>query len=136
MGDLMQINCPYCNNDDNFDLSSYMADMNLIECANCHKSFILKITHIPHFFIYRIENEPVNEIDLEKRTLEIKKQTLGIKIEDMELSIRSERILNSIKIKTVGDLIKYGIKNLLKIKGFGKKSFMEINEVVTDLGVF
>ena len=58
------------------------------------------------------------------------KQVLGLKltIEDLELSARSYNCLRKAGIEKVSELIEKDIKDLMKIKNFGKKSSDEIND--------
>ncbi len=54
-------------------------------------------------------------------------KVLDLTIEDLELSARSLNCLRKAGIKTVAELVKMPMEDLLKIKNFGKKSADEIN---------
>ncbi len=58
-----------------------------------------------------------------------------MRIEDLELSVRSLNSLKRGKIETVGELLQKDEKSLLKIKNFGTKSLEEINEKLGKLGL-
>jgi len=51
-----------------------------------------------------------------------------ILIEELELSVRSYNCLKAANIHTIGDLIKYSVKDLKEIQNFGKKSATEVVE--------
>lgn len=58
-----------------------------------------------------------------------------MKIDDLELSVRSLNCLKRDKIETVSDLLKRSEKELLKIRNFGDKSLVEVNERLKKLGL-
>jgi len=65
----------------------------------------------------------------EEKKVEPKDNTiLELSIEDLELSARSSNCLRKSGIQTVAELISKPMKDLMKIKNFGKKSADEINE--------
>jgi len=59
-----------------------------------------------------------------------KKQQQGLKltVEDLELSARSYNCLRKAGVETVAELVDKDIRELMKIKNFGKKSADEIND--------
>ncbi len=59
---------------------------------------------------------------------EVEESVLEMSIEDLELSARSSNCLKKAGIKTVGELIKKSVDDLMKIKNFGAKSAKEISE--------
>jgi len=61
--------------------------------------------------------------------------TLELSIEDLELSARSSNCLRKAGIQTVSELIVKPMKDLMKIKNFGKKSADEINEKLVQYGL-
>ncbi len=60
---------------------------------------------------------------------------LELSIEDLELSARSSNCLRKAGIQTVAELITKPMKDLMKIKNFGKKSADEINEKLAQYGL-
>jgi len=58
-----------------------------------------------------------------------------MKIDDLELSVRPLNCLKRAKIETVGDLLRRTEKDLLKIRNFGYKSLVEVNEKLKILGI-
>lgn len=58
----------------------------------------------------------------------------NIKIDELDLTVRSYNCLKKAQIETVGQLAKLGLSELLKIKNLGRKSLTEIMEKMKDLG--
>ncbi len=56
-----------------------------------------------------------------------------LSIEELNLSVRSYNCLNSVDIKTVGDLIFWSEHELSEVRSLGRKSLKEIKEVLSDL---
>jgi DNA-directed RNA polymerase subunit alpha len=62
-------------------------------------------------------------------------ENLFKKIEDLELSVRSQNCLASAGIVYIGDLIQRTEAEMLKTKNFGRKSLKEIKEVIDQMGL-
>ncbi len=58
-----------------------------------------------------------------------------MKIDELELSVRSLNCLKRDKIETVGDLLRRSEKDLLHIRNFGNKSLREVNEKLKAFGL-
>ncbi len=58
-----------------------------------------------------------------------------MKIDELELSVRSLNCLKRDKIETVGDLLRRSEKDLLKIRNFGDKSLREVDEKLKAFGL-
>jgi DNA-directed RNA polymerase subunit alpha len=56
-------------------------------------------------------------------------------IHDLDLSVRANNCLESIRIETVGQLAKMTEADLLKIRSFGKTSLREVKRKLADLGL-
>jgi DNA-directed RNA polymerase subunit alpha len=72
------------------------------------------------------EEEVVDEELVEK---------LKIPIQELELSVRASNCLESVKMETVGQLVKMTEADLLKIRSFGKTSLREIKRKLADIGL-
>ena len=59
---------------------------------------------------------------------------LNIKIEELDLTVRSFNCLKKAGIEEVGQLSKLSMNELLKIKNLGRKSLDEILEKMKELG--
>jgi len=62
-------------------------------------------------------------------------QKLSMPIQELELSVRASNCLESVKIETVGQLVKMTEADLLKIRSFGKTSLREIKRKLADIAL-
>jgi DNA-directed RNA polymerase subunit alpha len=53
-------------------------------------------------------------------------------LEDLDLSVRAYNCLKAAKINTLADLVRYDTHELLKFRNFGKKSLVEIEELLME----
>ncbi|MFO0982398.1 MAG: DNA-directed RNA polymerase subunit alpha C-terminal domain-containing protein [Planctomycetota bacterium] len=60
---------------------------------------------------------------------------LGKPVGDLDLSVRSRKALDFLKVQTVGDLIKITEAELLACKNFGQTSLNEIKKKLEDMGL-
>ena len=60
---------------------------------------------------------------------------LNMKIDDLELSVRSANCLKSEGLRYIGELVQKDEADMLKTPNFGKKSLYEIKEVLTNMGL-
>ena len=76
------------------------------------------------------------EIEIQKLSEEEirRAKILEKSIQDLDLSVRAYNCLHAAEIKTFGELITYSTCDLLKIRNFGKKSILEIEELVDSFG--
>lgn len=56
-------------------------------------------------------------------------------LDDFELSVRTVNVLHACKIFGVYDLVRFRRDQLLRIKGMGRKSVNELEEVLEGMGV-
>jgi len=70
------------------------------------------------------EDDIVDEHILHMRKL------LKTPLEDLDLSVRAYNCLKAAKINTLGDLVQYEEHELMKFRNFGKKSMVEVEELV------
>jgi len=75
------------------------------------------------------EEEPIDEEFLHMRKL------LKTPLADLDLSVRAYNCLKAAKINTLAELVKYDTHELLKFRNFGKKSLVEIEELLQDKGL-
>jgi DNA-directed RNA polymerase subunit alpha len=76
--------------------------------------------------------EPIEEEIEEEETAEDEK--VNMKIDELDLTVRSYNCLKKAGIETVGELSKLGLNELLKIKNLGRKSLDEIIDKMKELG--
>jgi len=92
---------------------------------------------IQHFLLFSDQNimieatrkEETEEVD--EHYLHMRK-LLKTSISDLELSVRAYNCLKSADIKTLGDLVKLEIGDMMKFRNFGKKSLTELEQLVSD----
>jgi DNA-directed RNA polymerase subunit alpha len=62
-------------------------------------------------------------------------QKLALKIDEIELSVRSTNCLSNANIATIGELVVMPEIEMLKFRNFGKKSLTEIKQKLDELGL-
>jgi len=60
---------------------------------------------------------------------------LKMKVDELELSVRSNNCLRAANIVYLADLVKNQESDMLKYKNFGRKSLVELNAVLTNMGL-
>ncbi|MEL6925894.1 MAG: DNA-directed RNA polymerase subunit alpha [Bacteroidota bacterium] len=75
------------------------------------------------------EDNVVDEHILHMRKL------LKTSLEDLDLSVRAYNCLKAAKINSLAEMVKYDTHELLKFRNFGKKSLVEIEELLTEKGL-
>lgn len=73
------------------------------------------------------------EARLGEAEAEVYDKTLGMAIEEMDLTVRALNCLKKSNINTVGDLIKHTEDDLLGIRNFGDRSLLEVIEKLAKL---
>lgn len=63
------------------------------------------------------------------------RKLLKTSLEDLELSVRAYNCLKAAKINSLAELVQYDMHELLKFRNFGKKSLVEIEELLQDKGL-
>jgi DNA-directed RNA polymerase subunit alpha len=95
---------------------------------------------IHHFLLFSDENitfetKPKdNHLEVDENLLHTRK-ILKTPLADLDLSVRAYNCLKAAEIKSLADLVKYDIADLLKFRNFGKKSLTELEELVEGKGL-
>ncbi len=76
-----------------------------------------------------LEEEVVDEEVLRIRNL------LKMRVDELELSVRSSNCLHAANIVTLEDLVRKGESEMLKYRNFGRKSLNELNAILGELGL-
>ncbi len=63
------------------------------------------------------------------------RKLLKTSLEDLDLSVRAYNCLKAAKINTLAELVRYDTHELLKFRNFGRKSLVEIEELLQDKGL-
>ncbi|MBL0061056.1 MAG: DNA-directed RNA polymerase subunit alpha [bacterium] len=85
--------------------------------------------HIALFISFDMKPEKEDDEDIDEETLQIRK-LLRKPVEDLELSVRSANCLKEAKIRTIADLVRRDENEMLRFKNFGRKSLVELNEIL------
>jgi DNA-directed RNA polymerase subunit alpha len=67
--------------------------------------------------------------------LSIPDEKYNMPVEQLDLSVRTMNCLRRSNIATVGELLAKGTKELLKLRNFGQKSYQEIEDRLTTIGL-
>ncbi len=95
---------------------------------------------IQHFMLFSdekialdaTENEGNEEFDEEFLHM---RQLLKTKLVDMDLSVRALNCLKSAEVETLSELVVFNKTDLLKFRNFGKKSLLELEDLLANLGL-
>jgi len=90
--------------------------------------------HIQLFINFDLKSDEDEEEDIDEETLRIRK-LLNKNVEELELSVRSSNCLKEAKINTIAELVCRDESEMLKFKNFGRKSLMELTEILHSKGL-
>ncbi|MCZ6599664.1 MAG: DNA-directed RNA polymerase subunit alpha [Acidobacteria bacterium] len=62
-------------------------------------------------------------------------ENLNRSVDEMELSVRSYNCLKNANISSIADLVQKSEQEMLKTKNFGRKSLVEIKEILSEMGL-
>lgn len=79
------------------------------------------------------EDSPEEEV-VDEHVLHMRK-ILKTPLEDMDLSVRAYNCLKAAKINTLAELVQYDTNELLKFRNFGRKSLVEIEQLIVEKGM-
>ncbi len=91
------------------------------------------IDHMGVFVRLEQEPEPVSESQIKEEEELVKK--LSRSVDELELSVRSANCLKTAGIRVLADLVQKSEAEMLKYHNFGKKSLLEIQNVLQGLGL-
>jgi DNA-directed RNA polymerase subunit alpha len=95
---------------------------------------------IQHLMLITDENITFNDATsredsiVDEHILHMRK-LLKTSLEDLDLSVRAYNCLKAAKINTLGEVVKFDMHELLKFRNFGKKSLVEIEELLQTKGL-
>ncbi len=96
---------------------------------------------IQHLMIITDENitfdnkEEKKEDLVDEQTLQLRK-VLKTPLEDLDLSVRAFNCLKAAKINSLSELVQYDQEDLMKFRNFGQKSLSEIEQVLSERGLY
>lgn len=95
---------------------------------------------IYHFMLFSDEKitleitEPEHGEEFDEEVLHMR-QLLKSKLVDMQLSVRALNCLKSAEVETLAELVVFNKNDLLKFRNFGKKSLVELEELLHSLNL-
>ena len=95
---------------------------------------------IQHLMLITDENITFNDSSsredniVDEHILHMRK-LLKTSLEDLDLSVRAYNCLKAAKINTLGEMVRFDTHELLKFRNFGKKSLVEIEELLQMKGL-
>jgi len=95
---------------------------------------------IQHLMLITDENitfdsEKDNEDNIVDEHILHMRKLLKTSLEDLDLSVRAYNCLKAAKINTLGSMVKFDTHELLKFRNFGKKSLVEIEDLLQNKGL-
>jgi len=99
-------------------------------------SFAAKILkdHLQMFITFEQEPEMAPEEEIDEETIRIR-TLLKMKVDELELSVRSSNCLKAADIKTLEDLVQKTEADMLKYRNFGRKSLSELQDILVKLNL-
>ncbi len=99
-------------------------------------SFAAKILkdHLQMFITFEKEPEMAPEEEIDEETIRVR-NLLRMKVDELELSVRSSNCLKAAEIKTLKDLVQKSEADMLKYRNFGRKSLSELQGILEKLGL-
>lgn len=88
--------------------------------------------HISLFVEVEAETEPSEEekeVDAEVQRV---RALFSQSVDDLDLSVRAQNCLRAASIKTIGDLVRREESEMLKFRNFGRKSLLELADVLEE----
>lgn len=104
------------------------------EDALTHAAAILR-DHIALFVEVEIraeQPEQEQEVDAEVQRV---RSMLNQSVDDLELSVRAQNCLRAAQIKSIGELVRRDESEMLKFRNFGRKSLLELVQVLEERGL-
>ncbi len=92
---------------------------------------------IQHFMLFSDQTMILDSLDasepeaVDEELLHMRK-LLKTGLNDLDLSVRAYNCLKAADVKTLGDLVRLEISDMMKFRNFGKKSLAELEQLVAD----
>jgi len=104
-----------------------------VEDALAYSAKLLQ-DHLTVFINFEGELEPVEESIKDEKNERLR-QLMKMSVDELELSVRSANCLRAGNIHTLADLVRNQEADMLKYKNFGRKSLIELNQILVNLGL-
>lgn len=95
---------------------------------------------IQHFMLFSdqnmvLENADQGEADTVDEEMLHMRKLLKTPLNDLDLSVRAYNCLKAADVRTLGDLVRLEISDMMKFRNFGKKSLAELEQLVAEKGL-
>ncbi|MBD3299357.1 MAG: DNA-directed RNA polymerase subunit alpha, partial [candidate division Zixibacteria bacterium] len=90
--------------------------------------------HMQVFITFEEEFVEERAEEVDEETLRVR-QLLKMRVDELELSVRSSNCLRAANIVTLEDLVRRTESEMLKYRNFGRKSLTELNGILSELGL-
>ena len=92
---------------------------------------------IQHFRLFsdksiELETEKDQEVEQVDEEMLHMRKLLKTPLSELDLSVRAYNCLKAADVKTLGDLVRLEISDMMKFRNFGKKSLAELEQLVAD----
>lgn len=92
---------------------------------------------IQHFMLFSdqtmiLESQESGEPEAVDEELLHMRKLLKTNLNDLDLSVRAYNCLKAADVRTLGDLVRLEISDMMKFRNFGKKSLAELEQLVAD----
>lgn len=94
----------------------------------------LLVDHVEMLINFEGDLESAEEVVRDEERDRVR-QLLKMRMDEMELSVRSSNCLRCANIHTLAELVRNQESEMLKYKNFGRKSLIELNEVLSNIGL-
>ncbi|MHC4211912.1 MAG: DNA-directed RNA polymerase subunit alpha [Planctomycetota bacterium] len=111
-------------------------EMALVEAAKILRKHINPFVQYFELGEQTVTEQVVTIEESEEETIDEElAEKLKTPIQELELSVRANNCLESIKIETIGELVSIPEAELLKVRSFGKTSLREVRRKLADIGM-
>ena len=94
----------------------------------------LLVDHLETFINFEGDLESPEEMEQDEERQRIS-TLLRMRVDELELSVRSSNCLRMANRHTIAELVRNKENDMLKYKNFGRKSLVELNEMLTSMGL-
>ena len=79
-----------------------------------------------------LETGASNELEQVDEEMLHMRKLLKTSLADVDLSVRAYNCLKAADVRTLGDLVRLEISDMMKFRNFGKKSLAELEEIIAE----
>jgi len=110
-------------------------EMAVVEAGKILRKYVNPFVQYSEIGDETVADEIIEEAAEQEEVNEELAAKLNTPLSELELSVRASNCLESVKMETVGQLVKMNEADLLKIRSFGKTSLREVKRKLADMGL-